>query len=331
MAVSSVSNLSVQAALTSALQTEQSTLTQLTAQLSSQKQHANLTDYSASDARNLVNLQSTATQRQAYLSVINTVSNNLSVYDTTLTDLESVVTQAKNLADNNPNYSADTASNIAIQATNYLRSVTADLNQQVNGRYIYAGTRYTTAPAQNLADLNATTNPLPSSANNYVTDTSTNVLPSYDASYTGAGSTSAAAYTTDRATIDTGDTISYGITSNDPAIQQLVAGIRYLQAAGNATDSATYQTDMSNAASALAYAMTNLQAVHTTVANNINLMTTEKATQNTAISNLTDQVSNIQQVDVTQVSTEITSLETILQASYSVTGSILKMSIVSYL
>jgi flagellin-like hook-associated protein FlgL len=60
-------------------------------------------------------------------------------------------------------------------------------------------------------------------------------------------------------------------------------------------------------------------------------MTSQKEAQKAAISNLTDQVANIQQVDTTQLAVQITSLQALLQASYSATGSILKMSIVNYL
>ncbi|MDR3423572.1 MAG: flagellin [Alphaproteobacteria bacterium] len=416
MTITAVSSLGLQNALTSTLQSEQSTLTQLTAQLSSEQKYQDLTDYTPGDARNLINLQATATQRQAYVSVITTVSNNLSVYDTTLTDLETIASQAQSLANNNPTYSAQTAPNIAAQATSFLNAVTVDLNQDVNGRYIYSGSRYTTAPVQDLAALSTSTlsssivsdgQTVPSydsssldltaggaagtvtvsgSVGGYATaqtatitlgaspgtpytftlssaDTTTSAAASdlaaqisaigggvYTATASGStitvtdaggnpvnvGSattttTASDAYATDQATIDSGYTVNYGITSNDPSFQKLIAGLRYMQAAGNATDSATYKADMAQASTLLTSAISGLQAVHTNVANNINTMTTEKTSQNTALSNLTDQVDNIQQVDVTQVSAEITSLETILQASYMVTGDILKMSIVSYL
>jgi flagellar hook-associated protein 3 FlgL len=399
----SVSNLSIQSSLTSALQAEQASLTLLSTQLSTQQQHTNLTDYSASDARNLISLQSTATQKQAYLNVISTVSNNLSIYNTTLTDLETISTQAQALAQDNPTYDPSTASTIATQATNFLRSVTVDLNQQINGRYIYAGARYTTPPVQNLYNLD------PSTLTSTI-ETDNTTLPGYDTdstlslgvngsaitvggavtagsgqvasatingttySYTvqdsdtptdvaaglaaaisagGVGATStgaeidvdpaatinsamattanAAAYTTDTANVDTGFSVNYGVTSNNPAMQQLIAGLRYLQAAGNATDAATYKADVDQGTTLLNNSLLALQNVNTDVASNINLMTTEKNNQNTAIANLTNQVADISQVDITQVSTEITALQTLLQASYAVTGDLERLTIVSYL
>jgi flagellin-like hook-associated protein FlgL len=240
--------------------------------------------------------------------------------------LEEIASQAQSLANNNPTYSADIALNVVTQTNSYLKSVSVDLNQSINGRYIYSGARYNTQPVQDLSILPDSTIPVPAD----VPTTEPN-LPSYDAEYVDASSTSTAAYATDRATIDTGYVVDYGVNSNNSAFQQLAAGLRYLQAAGNATDAATYKSYMTQASAMLASAVASLQTLHTSVANNMNTMTSQKEAQKTAISNLTEQVMDIQQVDTTQVSVEIVSLEALLQASYSATGSILKMSIVNYL
>ena len=69
----SISTASLGSMLTTQLQSQQATLAQLTAQLSSRQQHNDLTDYAPSDALNLMNLQDSATQSQAYIGVINTV------------------------------------------------------------------------------------------------------------------------------------------------------------------------------------------------------------------------------------------------------------------
>ncbi len=400
MSTSSISNLGRTASMASALQAEMSTLTKLSEQLSTQKKHTNLTDYTASEALTLINLQASATQREAYLNIITTVNNNLSIYDTTLTDLESIAMQAQSLANGNPNYTANIAMNIGVQATNYLKSVSVDLNQNINGRYIYSGTRYTTQPVQDLSQLPAATlstttvtNPAvpvyDTSATLYMsvagqaitingsagtgqvatmtingvdythsvlaTDTPTTIATAFGTQLTAAGipyvqtgatltigagntingtgvaTSNAASYVTDHARVDTGHDISYGITSNDPAFQKLIAGLRYLQAAGNATDETAYKTHMTQASSLLSEALNDLQVMHTTIANNIGIMSTLKKAQEKAIGTLADQVFNIQEINVTQVSAEITSMETMLQASYAATGGILKLSIVNYL
>ena len=404
MTINSISSAGIQQILTSQLQAQQANLAQLDEQLSSNQKYSNLTDYAPSDALNLMNLQSSSTQSQAYISAISTVQARLSGYDTTMTDMESIVSQAQTLANGNPTYNASTIGGIAASAQDYLASVGLDLNQQIGGRYIYGGSRYTTAPVSDLTTLSSS-----SLSPAIYTDGST--LPAYDIaaaagttsmttsgqtvtvggtitvgqsasitvngktySYTeqtgdttstvatslsnliaadipgtsnlsgvitvgstgtiqaaSSNTTNSDAYSADTANIASGFSVPYGVSSDNPAFQQLIAGLRYLQAAGTAPDAATYKTDITQASTLLATALTAIQTVHSGVANNINTLTTETATQNANLSSITDQIDNIQQVDVTQVATELTLLQTQLQASYSATGTIENLSIVSYL
>jgi flagellar hook-associated protein 3 FlgL len=175
MTINQVSNLSSQQILTSQLATEQSKLSTLAQQLATGKKYTDLTDYTPSDALNLINLQSSATQSNAYVDVMTTVQSRLSGYDTTMTDLESIVSQAQTLAAGNPNYNASTAGSLQSEATNFLKSVTVDLNQQIGGRYIYSGSRYTTPPVTDLSTLTGS-----ASTTVYGDNAS---LPSYDSQY----------------------------------------------------------------------------------------------------------------------------------------------------
>ncbi len=404
MSVSTISNSGIRQTLTSQLQAEQTTLADLTQQLSSNQKHQDLTDYAPSDALNLMTLQNTVTQKQGYVSVINTVQARLSGYNTTMTDIEAVTAQAQTLANNNSTYSASAVAGIGSLATNFLKSVTADLNQQIGGRYIYAGSRYTTSPVTDLSTLSQ-----PPSSTIY-TDNQT--LPIYDTGYspasvtlgisgqnvtiggsagtgyqnasiavngktytyavqatdtpstiatslaasiaadipgtTATGSTISIAgstpptsafanvtytpaYATDQATIDNGYNVTYGVSSNNPAFQQVIAGLRYIQAAAATTDPTTYKSYMAQASTLLSTGTQSLQAVNTTVANNINRFTSEATTQKNTITSLSSQISSIEGIDTTQVSTELLQMQTQIQASYSATGIIEKLSIVSYL
>ncbi len=408
MSTGTISNLSIVYSLSSQLVKQQTDISKLALQLSSHEKNSDLTDYDPSDARNIISIQSAASEKQAYLKVISTASNNLSFYDATLTDLEDLVSSAQDLIGKNGAYSEDSARSVSVLATSYLKSVTADLNQLVNGRYLFSGTRFSTTPVQDLSQL-------PESTLSTTIETDGLTVPSYDirstislstseqsVTVTGAANgltgsqtasfdidgtvytvsidstdstaeevaadicakliaagvsvsvdgsnpaqlnfdaaltidsaqaitTDQTAYVTDKATIDTNYTVDYGVTSNDPSIQKLIAGLRYLQAAGNSTDKDTYTANLNQAIALLAPALTEIQNMHTLLANSINIMSNEKEAQNKAITNLTTSLSNVQGVDITQTSVEMTALETILQASYSVTGNILKMSIVSYL
>ena len=106
--------------------------------------------------------------------------------------------------------------------------------KQIGGRYIYAGSRYTTAPVVDLTSLtNTPTSP-------YTVSGPT--LPVYDTDYTGSGSTSTAAYSQDSVTVDQGYTVQYGVTSNATGFQQVIAGLQLMKTAAASGDATTYQT-----------------------------------------------------------------------------------------
>ena len=446
-------------AMVNSLQAQQTTLGQLTQQVSSGKLYDNLTNYNPTDAHNLIDFQNGIIQRQSYISSIQNVQSRLSVYDTSMSDIEKIATQANTLATQNAAYNSTTAANIQQSATNYLRQLTDDLNQQIGGRYVYAGTRYTTAPVIDLSTLTGTptatttTSPaLPSYDTDYanatsfsinsgktpsgtftignttipwsalegvgatspvtvtiggtpqtipVTGLSTSATPTAFANnfaltlsavaasayastsgvpstltatassgtitldYGGAaptavtpnaggtaaqmtwvgGSTpdgtvqqtpnsSVPAYTVDSATIDSNFTVSYGVTSNNPSFQKLVNGLRYINdavTAGNSGDTATYKSNMQQASLLLSSALAGIVTLHTQVANNQNTLKQEVITQNSDITVLQTQISSIQKVDLTKVGSEINLLQTQLQASYSATSSLEKLSLVKYL
>ena len=74
-----------------------------------------------------------------------------------------------------------------------------------------------------------------------------------------------------------------------------------------------------------------VQALNAGVASNQNIIATETSTQNADITNLQNQISNLQSVNLTQVGTEINTMQTQLQASYSATASLEQLSILKYL
>jgi flagellin-like hook-associated protein FlgL len=324
MSTSPISTLSLQLIATNNLQNEQSVLAKLNEQLATGKVNSNLTDYSASDAQNMMTFQNAVTQKQAYISSMQTVQTRLSLYDQTMTDMESIATQAQSLATQNQTYDPATASRIASQAQSYLKQIGDDLNQQMGGRFIYAGSRYSTQPVVDLSTLGAPTSLTPTTAPN---------LPDYDSAYapnaTPPVTTNTAAFAQDSVTVDSSFSVQYGITSNATAFQQLITGLRALAAAPS--NAATYKANVAAANTLLGSSLGSIETLHAGVASNQNILTNETATQTTGITSLQNQLGNIQQADLTAVSTEINLLQTQLAASYSATASLEQLSIVKYL
>ncbi|HUY69006.1 MAG TPA: flagellin, partial [Alphaproteobacteria bacterium] len=131
--------------------------------------------------------------------------------------------------------------------------------------------------------------------------------------------------------IDSAFNVAYGVTSTQTGFQQLIAGMQLIQQAATSTDSATYQKDMTQAATLLSSGLTNIQSYHSKVAAATNAINEEQTTQNTDISNLQTQLSNIQQVDLSTVGTQLNIMQTQLQASYAATATLAQLSILKYL
>lgn len=324
--MTSISTIGLQLIGASSLLGEQSNLAQLDEQLASNQQFNDLTDYTPSDASNLMNFQNSITQKQAYIASMQSVSTRLTVYDQSLTDLENIAAQTSQLAEANPTQNTGNIGSINAQIQAFLQQAGDDLNQEVGGRYIFAGTRYTTQPV-NVPALLSGTITLP------FTPTDSSALPTYDSQYgTATSAQIAEAYTKDSAAIDTNNTVQYGVVSDDPAFQNLIAGMQLInQATQTGVSAATYSTDMSNAATLINTALTSIQAIHTNVAANTNTITQEQTTQNNDIATLQGQIGDIQNVNLTQVGTEINTLQSQLQASYSATATIEQLSILKYL
>lgn len=450
------STYGINLALTGFIQSQQNRLSDLSQEVASGRKFSNLTQYTPTDARTVLDGQTAINQRNSYIASIQNVQARLSVYDTTMGDMENMAVAANQLATQNPSYDVNTVDKISQQATNYLRQMTDDLNQQVAGRYIYSGVRYTTKPVSDLttltstlssttttspalptydtqfsnatsfnintapptgnfvvgnvsipwsqiasgnvtsitvnsspytpspaiaglaapattttqlasnlaATLNALKTQAPSSAgiSSLTTTSSTNqvtfdfggttpasVTPdsggvnsetTWVGGSTPAGTiaqtpnSSSAAYTQDTVLIDTGYSVTYGVSSNDVGFQNTINGMRYILAActaGKNGDTATYKADMLQASTLLANGLTGIQNVHSQVASNQNILASQSSTQTADITALQNQLSDIQNADLTAVGAEINLLQTQLQASYSATSSLEKLSLVKYL
>ncbi len=320
-----VSSLGMQILMTNALQKEQKDLGKLNEQLSSGKKNADLTDYIPLEARQLMNFQNDVNAKQAYTAGLNTVQTRLEMYDTTLSDMESITADAKSLASQNQNYDPTKIAQIKAQVENYLKQISNDLNQKVGSRYVFAGIRYTTQP---VSDDLAVLSGAPSAT--IYTDNQT--LPDYDNENVLSGTTTDAnAYTADSILADNNYSITYGVSSDDPSFQRLINGLRYMYRATQTTDPVAYQSDMNQASTMLATALQGIQGIHTAVAGNQNTIKSQITNLSDSMNTLKNQVDDIQKVDLTEVSTKITLLQTQLEASYSATAKLEQLSIVKYL
>ena len=127
MGLTSISALGLQLFATSNLMAQQTQLATLSEQLASNQQHSNLTDYTPLDASQLLNFQNSITQRQSYVSSMKVVSARLDVYDSTMTDMESIASQAAQLANQNPSQDPSKTGIIQQQVVAFMQQAVSDL------------------------------------------------------------------------------------------------------------------------------------------------------------------------------------------------------------
>ncbi len=315
----------------------------LTNQLNSQTKSTSLAGYGTA-APTVLNLNSSINETQSYVNNTTQVGTYLSAYDSSLTELQSDATQLSNaigsLGANDP----PSQQNLADLVKGLQVDVTATLNSQVGGRYLYAGTRYTTQPVVDLTTLPAPTTPTaftavtPTALPTQPTPPAAGVpanspLPDYDTQ--GQGTPPGTdpynqAYATQTVNLSPQTTLNYGVTSNDPSIQALVYALQQAQAASTATQPQQAQF-LANANSALIQAQQGIQSLQQSNAENQVTVTTEQTTQKTAINNLQTQLGNLTQVDPTTVATQITALQNQLQGTFQVTSTILNLSLLNFI
>ncbi len=299
----------------------QATLSDLSNQLASGKKSLSYTDFSLTDTSKLLDFSSSIDKSKSYLNIINIVSPRLKVYETSLTKLSDIATDA--LASvNTTDFNSATNTSLGQQLQSYLGDVSYYLNQKVGDRYIYAGTgtRLTSAPVIDLTTL-----PVPPVA----PDTAPVTSPTLPTSDTAAPGSDVQAYTHDSTNIDDSYNVTYGITSTDTGMQNLILGLRWAYAATQ--DSTNFTAYMATARSLLTNAVPQLRDMQAQVASNQNRLSDVTTTHNTLISELTTRADSIQGIDSAEVAAKISFTQSKLEASYSVTAKIAQLSITKYL
>lgn len=299
----------------------QSTLSDLSNQLSTGKKSLNLADYTLTQTSSLLDYSSTIDKSNSYLSVINTVKPRLQIYDSALTKLSKLASDT--LASvNTTDFNSATNAALGQQLTSVMSDITYYLNQKVGERYIFAGTgsRLTSPPVIDLSTL-----PVPPVA----PDTAPVASPILPTSDTAAPGSDIQAYTDDSTKIDDGLNMTYGITSTDLGMQNLILGVRWAYAATQ--DPTNFTTYMNTARGLLTTSVQQLRDLQAYNAANQNRLTEVTAIHKTLISDLTTRTQEIQNVDSAEVAAKITFTQSQLEASYSVTARIAQLSITKYL
>lgn len=260
--MSTISSLSSYLQNIGLVQNSQDTIAKLTYQVDTGLKSENLQGY-GTQANQLLNLESAQTTEQNYVSNNTQTTTFLSAYNSTMTQITSDATKLSASLDAFTVTDPQAVTNLQALVKALQVDVGATLNTQVGGRYLYGGTRYTTQPVTDLSALPAPTFVTPATTpptvtpltvallpapNPQTTPTATPALPPYDAQASVVNSTTPAptaaevatatqSYATQTTAVASNQTVSYGITSNNPTFQHLVYALQCAQAAASTNTS----------------------------------------------------------------------------------------------
>ena len=320
-----VSNFALQSFLQSQTLGVQQRLADLQIQASS-GQRAQTYSGIAADAHQLISLQVAQDQTAQYVKTNQSIDSRLTSMESSVSDIFKAATDFRTLLLNAENNNNAGDLSIDTEAANFRQQVANLLNVQVDGRYLFAGTRTDMKPV----DLNGWTVP-PT-----LTPPLTLPLPTYTAEYYKGDSQVMSAQ------IDTSLTISYGVTADNPAFEYLMRAAYYIQSAGPTPSQDEMETALSLINTALGTESGNATRGTLPLTQDIADIQARIGTSRSSIDEanarhsdftlyLKQNIADIQTVDVADTLTQVSSYTTQLQASYMTLSQLSQLSLLNFL
>ena len=263
-------------------------------------------------AGQLTDLQSEISQNQSYINTVTTVQQNVQESTTALSSIENI---ASNLASGLQQSAYATPPTIQSTASQLLQEISDLLNQQGANGYIFSGSQTGTAPF----DASGLPNP----------GTLTAAVSGAPPSGYYAGNDTAA-----QAQVDTNLNITYGVTADNPAIENVVRVLNFLANLPAGSPSSSNPADEANVTQAQDLLNQGVSGLQQIIANQsgqtAELNQVQQEHQN-AINLAQQSLGTAENVDPATVITQLNTLETNMQASYTAISDLQKLSLVNYL
>lgn len=258
----------------------------------------------ASDAQQVLTLRDVQTRTDTYLSNLTSAKNFVTATESTLQQMTDMLTDANNLAtlgrnENDPT----TRAALAPKAQALTESFYSLLSSQYNGQYLFSGSNAEVAPITGSGAATAYPGS-PLSTSWYNGDTQLPVTMS-----------------------GTGLTLQYGVRGDDDAFAKLKAGLESLWYGLQNND----MTEVDTAITALEDAKDGLSGLLGDVGgqlNNISLLEQRHTDQQSFVSN---QLDDIEKVDMSEALTSFSQQQATLQASMLVISKMSQLTLLDYL
>ena len=256
----------------------------------------------AFDSSRLVSLEGLRTRFEQLDRNNSIVGSRLERMDQSVSTIFDAMIELRNLVIQRQNDASGSAVPLAAVAQNLLDAVAGQLNVKENGRFLFAGTLTTTAPV---------IFPVPDPT----------VFGTPDATYYTGNSTELTVR------IDDTITIKYGMTADRTGFQEVIAAMK-AAIQGDATNNTTLlKTSLALADTAIA----SLAGYRAEIGSDMSTIDLAKQRNGDFLLFVEQSISDIVNVDIPSAITQLTTNETILQASFLMLSRVGSLSLANYL
>lgn len=285
----------------SALRTE-STMASMQIQEASGIKSSYLAGYGA-DTQHIVNLQVSVTRAQSYIDAGTLGESKTEVLYSSVGQISDVLSQLRSQLSAATAGSSNATSSAISTAQQLLQQMGSILNTQYDGQYIFAGAKNTT-PAVDLSTFSSGAGDLSTSNTSY---------------YQGDNQISSVR-------VSDSQTVNYGVTANDPAIEQVMRVLKYV-----ANSSSLSSSDITSALSVVDTATDAVAAVQAKVSSSASQITTAMNAQSEFQSYAKSLNTDLSSVDVAAITAQLSTYQAQLTASYTAMGKVQSMLLANYL
>ncbi len=333
--MTAIATLALQQATLANIHRSQNSFVTLNEQLSSGVKSRDLADYRPADQGRLLDLRAETSRRTGYVKAIDLASPRLDAYNATLGRMGGIAKDIAGALAGQASYDAADKVALGTQIDNALNELTSLMNERLGDRYLYAGRNYDTAPVADLRSLGPVALPVPPATARVTAPD----LPPYHSGAQPLPAADQAAWTTDRVAVADGRGVDAGLTANDPALQDLVQGLRLARAALDqaaaapdaASADAAYQSYSAAARGTLTAAQDGIRALSARIATDQKAFSAARDLHQSAINLLGNAEEGITGVDPADIAVRLTAVQTQLEATYRVTASLANLSLVKFL
>lgn len=338
MTITNVSFLGQTTAQNNRLKDLGTELSELERQITTGKQYDTLAGFGGVTAQSVQLTRIDSSSIQTYLSNITVVNNRIQQMNQAMQSAQGVAQQVvDSITSALQTSSADVPSIVAL-AKNALSFVEDLANLNIDGRYLFAGSDTTSQPFSDSATLNAN---MQTEMTNWLNGTNTTAqfqsnVDAFSTAQLGLNPalTSAGGVT---ARIDTSTNIDYTVKADQDGFQQIIAALGLManmQVPNSGTDVPT-TTDLDQMLTHVSQmakgGIDQLTSAQTRLATQSTLVASIQNDHNQDATTLANLTQTMEGTDTTTAIAKLQSLQTQLEASYNVTSSMTKLSLVNFL